>query len=135
MHRCKMLFIYLIISAVPAWGQTNKTRLPAQEANAYKFQPPPPPPLDGLNDYDELDDDGFENGDEGFRPPPPPLPPGAQGGAPTPPPPPPPTDLRNSNSDISQPGKFRFKIVDGEYWEKGQKRSRGRQMYGRSTGN
>src|SRR5688500_18580910 len=101
----KWLSIYLVlISAVaPLAG--------AQDAHPYKFQPPPPPPLDGANDYDELDDDGFENGDDGFRPPPPPpLPPGTQVGAPPAPPPPPApaTDFRNSGSYISQPGKFRF---------------------------
>lgn len=109
--------------------------LSAQEADAYKFAPPPPP---ALEDYDELDDDGFENGEDSFRPPPPPIP-GQQVGGPTPgfggsaPPPPPPPDFRNTGSYISQPGKFRFKIVDGEYWEKGKKRSRGRQLMGRSA--
>lgn len=135
------LIICLIITllvAPSAFAQRAKIRgrLPAQEADAYKFQPPPPPPLDGGIDYDELDDDGFENGDDGFRPPPPPLPPGTQVGGPPPPPPPPPQDIRNQNAAyVSQPGKFRFRVVDGEYWEKGKKRSRGRQMYGRSTGN
>lgn len=103
-------------------------------SKAQEFAPPPPPPLD---EYEELDDEGFES-DDAFRPPPPPLPPGAQppGGANAgaAPPPPPPPDYRNSNAAyISQPGKFRFKIVDGEFWEKGKKRTRGRQMFGRSN--
>jgi hypothetical protein len=98
---------------------------------AQEFAPPPPPPLD---EYEEFDGDGFE--DETFSPPsPPPLPPGNQDNAAAAPPPPPP-DYRSSNSAyISQPGKFRFKIVEGEFWEKGKKRSRGKQMYGRSSGN
>lgn len=121
------LLTVVYLSASSAW---------AQEADAYKFAPPPPP---ALEDYDEIEDDGFENGDDTFRPPPPPMP-GQQVGGPAPgfgapgtPPPPPPPDFRNSGSYISQPGKFRFKIVDGEFWEKGKKRSRGRQMMGRSA--
>lgn len=118
----------------------------AQEADAYKFQPPPPPPLSDTPDFDELDDDGFEADDEGFRPPPPPPLPPIPGGVSnepispsqtrpgTPPPPPPVPDFRTNNAAyISTPGKFRFRVVEGEYWEKGKKRSRGRQMLGRSS--
>ena len=115
------------------------TRFSAFAQPEMKFQPPPPPPLD---DYEELDDDGYEAGDDGFRPPPPPpLPPGAtnpgaNGGSNMPNPPPPPPDFRASNAAyVSAPGKFRFRLVDGEFWEKGKKRSRGRQMIGRSSGN
>jgi hypothetical protein len=112
-----------IISILFSFG----LRAAAQEADAYKFAPPPPPPLD---DYEELDDEGFET-DEAFRPPPPPLPPGGQNNG-APPPPPPPDFKATNEAYISQPGKFRFRLVEGEYWEKGKKRSRGRQMYGRS---
>lgn len=108
----------------------------AQEADAYKFAPPPPP---ALEDYDEFDDEGFDTEDDGFRPPPPPIP-GSPAGGPTPgfaqpaAPPAPPPDFRNTNSAyISAPGKFRFKIVEGEFWEKGKKRTRGQQIMGRSS--
>lgn len=119
------LALAILLLTAPAFAQKRAT---AQEGDAYKFAPPPPPPLD---DYEEMDDDGFDT-DEAFRPPPPPPP----GGAPAQnaaPPPPPANDFRNSESYVSAPGKFRFRVVDGEYWEKGKKRSRGRQMIGRSS--
>src|SRR5262245_4466292 len=123
--RITLLAMILFLAAAPAWGQKRAT---AQEGDAYKFAPPPPPPLD---DYEEMDDECFDT-DEAFRPPPPPVPPG---GAPTQnsAPPPPPADLRSNESYVSAPGKFRFRVVDGEYWEKGKKRTRGRQMIGRSS--
>ena len=89
-----------------------------------RFQPPRPPPLDS-DAFDPDEDDAMELGEEGFRPPPPPPPPGgaATGGGFNPPP----SSVApmNLNGPITSAKKFRFKLVEGEFYEKGKKRSRG----------
>jgi hypothetical protein len=109
-------------------------RAHAQEAPPA-FQPPRPPPIEPGADFDDMEDDLMEMGDDGFRPPPPPPPPGSassagtqtvqptpgfdrsnMGGAPT--------GGGNFGGNSGQ-AKLKFKIVEGEYWEKGKKRSRG----------
>lgn len=112
--------MFLSIHAAPSLAQDN----------GYRFQPPRPPPLDGA-DFDEGEDE--VEMDDDFRPPPPPPPMGGVGG--TPPPPsnfPPPAggggggDFRPGGGfGSTTPDQFRFKIVEGEYWEKGKKRTRG----------
>lgn len=97
------------------------------------FAPPPPPPLDG-QEFDELEDD-IDMGDDSFRPPPPIPSTGAAGGAPNTPPNNGVPEFRPSggggggSSNFGQTtGKLRFQVVDGEFYEKGKKRSRGRQL-------
>lgn len=100
-------------------------------SNAQDFQPPRPPPLDPATDFEDMEEDMMEMGDEGFRPPPPP-----QTGTPAPPPP---QDFRPpaNGSSFGGPGNAKkiFKIVDGEYWEKGKKRTRGTKVRGQSSPN
>lgn len=106
-------------------------RAHAQEPDGgYRFEPPQPPPLDGP-DLDEPDEDVMEMGDEGgYRPPPPPppMPQTQEGNGTANFTPPPQQDLRLppafSNSHTS--GKLHFRVVDGEFWEKGKKRTRGK---------
>lgn len=95
----------------------------AMTAKAQEFVPPKPPPLDPTTDFEEMDDDLIEMGDEGFRPPPPP-----------PPPPGPVSDMPRDMGGAtgtafgSTSGKLKFKIVEGQFWEKGKKRGRGPKM-------
>ncbi len=130
-----MLLCFILIWALPGLAQNKKGgRTPAQED--YRFAPPPPPPLEPP-EYDELEDEEF---DDGFRPPPPPaiapVPPGGMNNVPPPPqqpPPSPPPDFRSNNSYMNaSPGKFRFQVVDGEYYQKGKKRGRGKRLVGQS---
>ncbi|MBX3022809.1 MAG: hypothetical protein KF799_14135 [Bdellovibrionales bacterium] len=115
----------------------------AQEGG-YRFQPPPPPPLDGA-DFDDGDEE--IDGDAAYLPPTPPPASGGgntnggagNGGAYSPPP------LGNSmpsggggggGFNLTTPhGKFRFKVVEGEFYEKGKKRGRGQgtRVSGEST--
>lgn len=110
-------------------------------AFAQEFMPPKPPPLDPANDFEEMEEDMMEPGDEGFRPPPPP--------------PPQPNNMPNANNNnnlnnSSPPppssggagfgnggsaGKVRFQIVEGEFFEKGKKRSRGKKLRASSSSN
>jgi len=93
---------------------------------AQEFVPPAPPPLDPATDFEDMEEDMMEMGDEGFRPPPPPPPPppqNTQG--------PPPPDNRPAATGTAfgnQNAKVKFKLVEGEYWEKGKKRTRGKKM-------
>ena len=91
-------------------------------ASAQEFIPPRPPPLDPATDFEDMEEDMMEMGDEGFRPPPPP-PMGS-----TPPP-----EIRPSatgsafGSGNSKESKLKFQVVD-EFWEKGKKRGRGKKI-------
>ena len=99
-------------------------------AAAQEFIPPRPPPMEPNVDFDDMDEELIEMGDEGFRPPPPPPPPGQSGaggppnlgapggGAPIGGP------VGGGNFGGSQTAKLKFKIVEGEFWEKGKKRGR-----------
>lgn len=116
------LTLILALTAGKVWAQAD-------------FQPPKPPPLDPATDFEEMEEDMMEMGDEGFRPPPPPPPPGA--GLPVAPP-----ELRpqingggggGSNFGANN-SKVRFQLVDGEYWEKGKKRTRGKKIRASSGG-
>lgn len=90
----------------------------------FRFQPPP---ID--EGYDEVEEDSMEIGDDGFVPPPPPP-----GSTPPPPPPGPGPGFAdrggNGGSAFGSPGsqKLRFQIVEGEFWEKGKKRQRGKKQ-------
>lgn len=117
------LLILSLVSIRSAWAQEE-------------FAPPPPPPLE--SELDDFDDDIPEmEGDVGFAPPTPP-PPAPPGGNPSPiqgstagvpgPPPAQPMDFRTSNNAFIGRGKFRFEIVDGEFYEKGKKRGRGKKI-------
>jgi len=79
-----------------------------------RFSPPKPPPLDG-----EFDDPENEDADMPKAPPP-------SNGMPPPSysPPPMPSTGGNDRPSVSQPGKFHFQTVDGEFYEKGKKRGR-----------
>lgn len=104
--------------------------LRSQETN---FQPPRPPPIDPGADFDDMEEDLMEMGDEGFRPPPPPPPPaGSAGGSPGSPP-----NVGfdrghsagavgGGNFGSTPSAKLKFKVVEGEFWEKGKKRPRGK---------
>lgn len=97
----------------------------ASAGHAQEFMPPKPPPLDPANDFEEMEEDMMEPGDEGFRPPPPPPPqpnnmPNANNS-------PPPSSSGGGNFGDSN-AKVRFKIVEGEFLEKGKKRTRGKKM-------
>lgn len=103
----------------------------AQDSGSdFRFQPPRPPPLDPATDFDDMDEDMMEMGDEGARPPPPPPIPSTNPGGPS--------DFNPSTSNTYSPnnrggghgsrlgnGKVRFEIVEGEFLEKGKKRGRG----------
>lgn len=100
----------------------------AQDNSNFRFQPPSPPPLDGEN-FDD-DEDAIDM-DENFRPPPPPLPnanensdqypSGSADNRPQP--------YTNPSGPTTSAKKFHFKVVDGDYWEKGKKRIRGAQTH------
>lgn len=101
----------------------------AQETGSdFRFQPPRPPPLDPATDFDDMDEDTMEMGDDGMRPPPPPPTPPSYGG-PTPEfnPPSIPTN-RGGYSARSGDGKIHFQVVEGEFLEKGKKRGRGQKL-------
>lgn len=99
----------------------------ADPPGGYRFTPPRPPPLDSEEDDDE--DEDFEMGDEGHAG----VPPNANGMPGMPPPglPPPVADGGSGfvggsgGSAGGSTGKLKFKIVEGEFWEKGKKRQRG----------
>lgn len=122
----RIVLCLILIWTFAAGAQAKKGgRTPAQDD--YRFAPPPPPPLDPP-EYDELEDEEF---DDGFVPPPPPvIAPVPMNNVPPPPsqPPPPPADFRSSNNAYmsSGPGKFRFQVVEGEFYQKGKKRGRGK---------
>lgn len=113
------------------------TAFPAQ---AQDFQPPRPPPLDPNADFDDMDEELMEMGDEGFRPPPPPPPAGQSGvgGPPNLGAPGGGAGFDRFNGGTPMGGamgggnfgggatapKLKFKIVEGEFWEKGKKRGR-----------
>jgi hypothetical protein len=112
-----MIALGLGLSAPRSWAQDSR------------FQPPRPPPLDG-EAFDD-DEDVMELGDEGYRPPPPPPPMGNSGGpsngaADFRPPPP---GLTNLSGSTTSPKKFKFQVVEGEFYEKGKKRTRGAQTH------
>lgn len=111
----------------------------ASSAQAQDFQPPRPPPMDPNADFDDMDEELMEMGDEGFRPPPPPPPAGQSGvggppnlGAPGG------AGFDRFNGGTPMGGavgggnfgggatapKLKFKIVEGEFWEKGKRRGR-----------
>lgn len=123
--RMKLLTLILIACAF-------RTGHVAAQDGGYRFAPPPPPPLDGA-DFD--DDEEIDSQDYPVPPPPPGgsaagLPPPGPGDSYTPP-------MGNAGfsggggsarsfGDLTTtPQKFRFQIVDGEYFEKGKKRGRG----------
>jgi hypothetical protein len=99
-------------------------------ARAQDFQPPRPPPLDPATDFEDMEEDMMEMGDEDYRPPGT-NPQGNNNGSPNnnygaPPPPPPPIDHASGSAfgNAAHANKV-FQIVEGEFWEKGKKRSRG----------
>jgi hypothetical protein len=94
-------------------------------ARAQEFVPPRPPPLDPATDFEDMEEDMMEMGDEGYRPPPPPPPPG--GTATMPPPEIRPPVGGNGFTSGMKDVKLKFKLVD-EYWEKGKKRGRGKKI-------
>ncbi len=107
----------------------------------YRFQPPQPPPLDTNSDFEDFDEDMVEMDEEGFEPPLPPSPPSGlpsnMGRPPMPPSNssndyPPPSFTGGDRATRSNPGKLRFQIVDGEFFEPGKKRGRGEKL--RSSG-
>jgi hypothetical protein len=118
-HFSRRLLIVILLAGLTA----------IRVARAQDFQPPRPPPLDPATDFEDMEEDMMEMGDEGYRPPGPP-PAGANNngssnnnyGVP----PPPPTDHASGSAfgHASNANKV-FQIVEGEFWEKGKKRSRG----------
>jgi hypothetical protein len=132
MFRGLTLVPVLILITSSMVAHARDARMPAQDAGSSRFQPPRPPALD--NDAFD-DDDELDLGDDvggGYRPPPPPAPPGGAAGAapgspgdsgrPTQPP-------LYTQSTFTSAKKFQFKIVEGEYWEKGKKRQRGAEIH------
>ncbi len=100
--------------------------------HAQEFQPPRPPPLDPATDFEDMEEDMMEMGDEGYKPPAPPP-----NGNNVQPPPPPPMDTHQSANGAAfgtaaSKNKI-FKIVDGEFYEKGKKRTRGVKIRGQSS--
>src|SRR5665213_1393128 len=83
-----------------------------------RFSPPKPPPLD--QDFDDPNDE--EEGDSPTRAgvPAPPSGTSSSTAAPTPPPS---TDF-HSAAAAPDANKVKFKVVEGEYYEKGKKRGR-----------
>lgn len=98
---------------------------------AHAQVPPPPPPqppgFDPSQEFEEIDDDSLEmNNDPGaYRPP-------NFNGVPPPPaatqntPPPQDTSPSDHTAFGQTTGKVKFQLVEGEFYEKGKKRSRGR---------
>lgn len=102
----------------PVAPQTRtKARKPAQDVP--RFQPPRPPPLE--QEFEDPSDEDFDVGDQPNRIPPPP--PGGQnpagGAAPAPV-----IDYKPSSASKVEPGKVRFQIVEGAFYEKGKPRGR-----------
>jgi hypothetical protein len=94
-------------------------------ASAQDFIPPRPPPLDPATDFEDMEEDMMEMGDEGFRPPPPPPPMGS--GSPMPSEiRPAPTGSSFGSGDMKE-SKLKFQVVD-EFWEKGKRRGRGKKI-------
>jgi hypothetical protein len=98
-------------------------------ARAQDFQPPRPPPLDPATDFEDMEEDMMEMGDEGYRPPGTPPPGGTNNGSSNnnyAPPPPQPVEHASGSAfgNATRANKV-FQIVEGEFWEKGKKRSRG----------
>lgn len=91
----------------------------------FRFQPPRPPPLDV--DFDDEDEE--EMGDDFSRIPTAPAVVNPGGNNRVEPPPPPPTGGSDFGSSSVSAGKFRFRLVDGDYWEKGKKRARGKETH------
>jgi hypothetical protein len=87
--------------------------------------PPQPPGFDPSQEFEELDDDSLDmsNDPGAFRPP------NFNG---TPPPastqntPPPDTSPSDHTAFGQTTGKVRFQVVEGEFYEKGKKRTRGK---------
>jgi hypothetical protein len=77
-----------------------------------RFSPPKPPPLD--SDFDDPDTDDADMP----KAPPPSMPP------PTSVQPPPAQFGNDTHPSVSQPEKFHFQTVEGEFYEKGKKRGR-----------
>jgi hypothetical protein len=108
------LSLLALLNPAPSFAQS-----PSEPPGGYRFQPPRPPSVE-----DFYDDDEIELGDEGatgFRPPPPP----------TTPPPPPANNLPMEDGfarGTRDTKKLKFEVVDGIYYEKGKKRSRGKQF-------
>ncbi len=122
-----LLLILILLSAAPLFAQDTG-------------RPPGPPPIDNAADFDDMEEDLMEMGDEGFRPPPPPPPGGSSspGGPGTMPGPPPPTFGGGGGAvgggnfgAATSAAKMKFKVVEGEFWEKGKKRSRGKRASAR----
>jgi hypothetical protein len=94
-------------------------------ASAQEFIPPRPPPLDPATDFEDMEEDMMEMGDEGFRPPPPPPPMGSGSTSPL--------EIRPAatgsafGSGNMKESKLKFQVVD-EFWEKGKKRGRGKKI-------
>jgi hypothetical protein len=119
----------------------------AQEGDDYRFQPPTPPTFDGPDYDDGMDDtpDAPPDDPADYAPPPfsgnaPPPPNGNDQRPNVPPPsnfsggnhnnrfsPPRPSYGGNGFSQMSE-GKLHFKVIDGQYWQKGKKRERGKQI-------
>lgn len=89
----------------------------AEQQPGGGYYPRPPVPDNG--DFDDSTDDDFELGDQPNRmnPPPPPVPPPANGSN---------GDFQPSTPFTTRKdnGKLHFKIVEGEFWEKGKRRGR-----------
>lgn len=98
-------------------------------ARAQDFVPPRPPPLDPATDFEDMEEDMMEMGDEGFRPPPPPPPPG---GAVPPPQIRPDTGNPGFGGGNMKEAKLKFQLVD-DFWEKGKKRARGKKIRASGT--
>ncbi|MGZ3723348.1 MAG: hypothetical protein ACXVA9_10480 [Bdellovibrionales bacterium] len=84
-----------------------------------RFQPPRPPPMD--QDFEDPAEDELENGDAPNRA----VVPPATVGSPQPAAPPV-TDFRPAQPvpSAADQSKVKFKVVDGEFYEKGKKRGR-----------
>ena len=131
-----MKTIYLICLAL-SLGHFGR----AWADDSSKFAPPRPPSLDG-DMFDDDDDLDFPPDFPGMG-----NPHGAPPGTSHPVPPPGGASPFNggyapstnegptawSQSVTTSAKKFRFKIVEGEYWEKGKKRGRGTQTHVQST--
>ncbi len=105
------------------------TVLSVRTALAQDFVPPRPPPLDPATDFEDMEEDMMEMGDEGFRPPPPPPPMGA-GAPPVAPQIRPDTGnpaFGGGGGSNMKDSKLKFQLVE-EYWEKGKKRGRGKKI-------
>lgn len=114
----KLRFLILILTAFSC-----------RMAHAQQFIPPRPPPLDPATDFEDMEEDMMEMGDEGLRPPPPPPPIGA--GSTAPPPqirPDPGPGMKGGGGDNMKDSKLKFQLVD-DYWERGKKRIRGKKTH------